>query len=179
MWVKGSMGRVVPAGACSYVCRLGGMSGSRVHGDAAHAPLALHHGTRVDRTISIIRHSFARTWHDTRSPRCFRGAARPATPPAAAPGGRPHPGSMPGSPLCRGAGTVSADRHMAHAAPPARRARRPQTADRHLAAVGHGARPRRVLPRRVKVSSFLETFEIPRLNTETTTYISPYLCRYF
>ena len=24
MWVKGSMGRVVPAGACSYVCRLGG-----------------------------------------------------------------------------------------------------------------------------------------------------------
>ena len=54
MWVKGSMGRVVPAGACSYVCRLGGMSGSRVHGDAAHAPLALHHGTRVDLLLFVI-----------------------------------------------------------------------------------------------------------------------------
>ena len=35
--------------------------------------------SRYSSRPTIIRHSFARTWHDTRSPRCFRGAARPAT----------------------------------------------------------------------------------------------------
>ena len=99
MWVKGSMGRVVPAGACSYVCRLGGC---RVAGSMGMPRMrrarSTSRGTRVD--LPIIRHSFARTWHDTRSPRCFRGAARPATPPAAAPGGR----GRPRTPLCRGRG---------------------------------------------------------------------------
>ena len=89
MWVKGSMGRVVPAGACSYVCRLGGC---RVAGSMGMPRMRRSlYITRYSSRPTIIRHSFARTWHDTRSPRCFRGAARPATPPAAAPGGRPHP----------------------------------------------------------------------------------------
>ena len=77
MWVKGSMGRVVPAGACSYVCRLGGCRvAGRPWGCRACAARST---SRYSSRPTIIRHSFARTWHDTRSPRCFRGAARPAT----------------------------------------------------------------------------------------------------
>ena len=79
-------------------------------------------------------------------------------------------------------GTANTHRRGPTREPPRdRHARRAATASRPTgpAAARGPARPRRVLPRRVKVSSFLETFEIPRLTTETTTYISPYLCRYF
>lgn len=242
------------------------MSGSRVHGDAAHAPLALHHGTRVDLLYVFVIVSHAR---GTTHVRHVASAARHGRPP------HPRPLRAVGvarTPLCRGRGPCprhcgpraatwpmrhrrragSADRtwppgshrvtrsdvgpghprpgahaqtpqralvdalarredadgpvpgricdaHSTHAhsvsqnlhgtanthrrgptrePPRDRHARRAATASRPTAAHA-GARPRRVLPRRVKVSSFLETFEIPRLTTETTTYISPYLCRYF
>ena len=241
MWVKGSMGRVVPAGACSYVCRLGGCRVRQgTWGCAAHAPLALHHGTRVDLLLFVIvshargtthvRHVASAARHGRPPhPRPLRAVARTPVPcpvprSAAARGpcprtatwpmrhrrragpadrtwppgshrvtrsdvgpGHPRPGAHAQTPSAparssttRGRGRPVpgriCDAHSTHAhsvsqnlhgtanthrrgptrEPP--RDRHATATQGHRRSVGHGARPRRVLPRRVKVSSFLETF---------------------